>query len=352
MQKKIIALAIASALTAPALAFAEATVYGQVNLAVESVNDGATSSTTNNQLNSYGSRFGLKGSEALDGGMSIVWMLEGNLAADTGSTSAPTLFDRASQIGLKSDSMGTVLLGRQVTPYKGATRRLDLFGDSAADTRNNGAAGLGHGHDVDAPNAVSYSSPSMSGLSVTLASVFGAETAQVRGGIADTKGSALGFNVMYDQGPLYVTLAYDSAKAGSPGSGDLAAAGLAGVNNESKVTMIGGSYSMDAITVNADIEKFTDKDLGGSRETTGTNLYLGGKFALSSTDAVKLAYTKLGETTTGGTKNADDAKRVAVGYDHSMSKMTSVYALYTKFTDNKSGNPDPSVLSVGIKHAF
>ena len=166
MQKKIIALAIASALTAPALAFAEATVYGQVNLAVESVNDGATSSTTNNQLNSYGSRFGLKGSEALDGGMSIVWMLEGNLAADTGSTSAPTLFDRASQIGLKSDSMGTVLLGRQVTPYKGATRRLDLFGDSAADTRNNGAAGLGHGHDVDAPNAVSYESPSLSGLTL------------------------------------------------------------------------------------------------------------------------------------------------------------------------------------------
>ena len=40
MQKKIIALAIASALTAPALAFAEATVFGQANLAINRVNDG------------------------------------------------------------------------------------------------------------------------------------------------------------------------------------------------------------------------------------------------------------------------------------------------------------------------
>ena len=52
MQKKIIALAIASALTAPALAFADATVYGQANLSVDRVNDGNTNGTTTNQLNS------------------------------------------------------------------------------------------------------------------------------------------------------------------------------------------------------------------------------------------------------------------------------------------------------------
>jgi predicted porin len=32
MQKKIIALAVAAALTAPAMAFAEATVYGKINM--------------------------------------------------------------------------------------------------------------------------------------------------------------------------------------------------------------------------------------------------------------------------------------------------------------------------------
>ena len=145
-----------------------------------------------------------------------------------------------------------------------------------------------------------------------------------------------------------MTAAYDNSKFGSPLSGDLGGT----VNNESRVVMIGGSYSMDAITVNAEIEKFTDKVAIGSVETTGTNLYLGGKFALSSTDAVKLAYTKLGETTAGGAKQKNDATRIALGYDHGLSKATSVYALYTKFTDNKVGNPDPSILSVGIKHAF
>ena len=42
MQKKIIALAVASALTVPAMAFAEATITGQVNMSVDMYKDGAT----------------------------------------------------------------------------------------------------------------------------------------------------------------------------------------------------------------------------------------------------------------------------------------------------------------------
>ena len=57
MQKKIIVLAIASALTAPALALADVTMYGQANLSVDVVKDGVeASSNNNNQLNSNTSR--------------------------------------------------------------------------------------------------------------------------------------------------------------------------------------------------------------------------------------------------------------------------------------------------------
>ena len=348
MQKKIIALAIASALTAPALAFAEATVYGQANLAVEMMDNGGAPSAKTNQLNSYGSRLGVKGSEALDGGMSVVWMLEGDVGVDTGATTAGQLFNRESNIGLKSDSMGTVTLGRHDTPYKSATRRLDMFGDSAADTRNSlGITMMGGGHDVAASNSITYLSPSMSGLSVAVGSVFGAEKAAS----TDKKGSAISLAGMYEEGPIYATLAFDKAKAGTVSSGDLGtpAYGTVAADDEAKAFKLGGSYSMDAIAVNAVYEKVTTTL--SAVETKGTNLYLAGKFALSSTDAVKLAYTKRGETETGSLKNANDAKVVALGYDHSMSKATSVYALYAKVTQQGT-RPDPSTLSVGIKHSF
>ena len=49
MQKKIIVLAIAAALTAPVLAYAEVDVYGQMNLAIDMVNDGLDPASKANQ---------------------------------------------------------------------------------------------------------------------------------------------------------------------------------------------------------------------------------------------------------------------------------------------------------------
>ena len=342
MQKKIIVLAIAAALTAPALAFAEATVYGQVNLAIERRDDGNSPSTTANQLNSYGSRFGLKGSEALDGGMSIVWMLEGGYKADDGmSESTNQIFNRESHIGLTSDSMGTVTLGLQPTPYKAATRRLDVFGDTAADNRRL----LGDTHDESVANAFSYMTPSMGGFSVAVATQFGAEKSpQPVAPNNNTKGSALGLAAMYEQGPIYAAFAIDNVKYGAANTGQLAGV----VDAESKGLMLGGSYSMDAITISAEIERLTNKASATAAELKNSNFYLGAKFALSSSDAIKAAYTKVGSQT--GLNN--NATQVAVGYDHNMSKNTMVYALYTKITQNATGAPDPSILSVGMKHAF
>jgi predicted porin len=342
MQKKIIVLAIAAALTAPALAFAEATVYGQANVSVDMVNDGKTPSSTTNQLNSGGSRLGFKGSQDLSNDLSVVWVLEGDVAVDTGSTTSGQLFDRLSNIGLKSGSMGTVAFGLQDTPYKASTRALDLFGDSAADNRRM----MGIGHDVGTKNTVSYSSPSMNGFSVAGATVFGAESATA----GQTKGTALGLAGMYNQGPIYVTLAYDSATFGSAGSGDLGAGTYNGITfasgDKSTDVKIGGSYAMDAFLVNAVIEKTANTLLGV--DTKGTNVYLAAKFNVNETDAVKAAYTKRGATT-GAT---NDASQYAVGYDHAMGKNTSVYALYTKVTDNAPAAADPSITSVGLKYSF
>lgn len=353
MQKKIIALAIAAALTAPAMAFAEATVYGQANLSVDMVNDGAASSTTTNRLVSNNSRLGFKGSEDLGGGLSAIWQMEGTVGMDSFNSvnqgsQVTALFNRNTFLGLKSADMGTAMVGINDTPYKSSTRRLDVFGDIIA-ADNRGLAGvsmMGNGvHDIRPNNTITYVSPSMSGLSVAASTVFGAETATSAN---PTKGSLLSLAGMYDQGPIFATLAYQTIKKGSPTSGDQAGAAVANVGDKNTAFKVGGSYKIDAFTVGAVVEKITATAASTSAETKNTNFYVAGKFNLSSTDAVKLAYTKRGATT-GAT---NDATQVAVGYDHGMSKSTTVYALYTKVTQNATNAPDPSTLSVGMKYAF
>jgi predicted porin len=351
MQKKIIALAIASALTAPALAFADATVFGTANLSVDRVNDGNANSSSANQLNSNTTVLGVKGAEDLGNGMSAIWQMAGTVDLDN-STLRPFTFDKDTFVGMSSASMGTLLAGRHDSPYKMATRGLDLFDGNIADNRGNQSTsptfgntammGGTAGHDAGLNNTLLYISPSMSGFSVTAATVFGAEKANANA----TKGSLYSLAGMYAQGPIYATVAYDTIKFGSAGSGDLGGPGA--VDDKATAFKVGGSYTMDAFMVDAVVERITNTIAIGSVESKGTNLYLGGKFNVSSTDAVKAAITKRGSTT-GAT---NDAKQYSVGYDHDMSKMTTVYALYTKLTDNTAGAADPSALSVGIRHGF
>jgi predicted porin len=355
MQKKIIALAIASALTAPALAFADATVYGQANLSVDMVSDGMTNSTRTNQLNSNTSRLGVKGSEDLGSGLSAIAQMEGTIGMDTG-TIGTTLFDRDTFLGLSSVTAGTALLGRHATPYYMATRKLDMFADGIADNRGSQVAGkvattpfndtlMGGGHDTRLPNVIAYISPAMSGFSVAAATVFGGETASTAN---PTKGTLLSLAGMFEQGPIYAALAYDNIKAGSAGSGDLGTGTFGAVDDKATAFKAGGSFTTDAFAVNAVIERLTHTVAATGADSKNTNFYLAGKFNISSTDDVKLAYTRRGDHT-GVT---DNAKEYTIGYDHSLSKATSVYALYSKLTDNTVNAPDPSVVSLGVKHSF
>jgi predicted porin len=367
IQKKIIALAIASALTAPALALADnaATFYGQANLSVDMVNDGAvTNSTSANQLNSNTSRLGLKGAEDLGSGLSAIYQFEGTLGPDTGTTA---LFDRNQYLGLKSDSMGTLVAGRMDTPYKTATRRFDLFGDGIADSRGSQVSGaaagspfkatmMGGGHDARLSNVIGYMSPSFSGVTIAVGTLFGAETT----GVANaTKGSAYSLAGMYEQGPIYATLAYQTLKAGTALTGDLAANatvpavfGLVNIDDEAKATKVGVSYTVDMFQVNAEYEKVSTS-IGAVTKTekSQNDIYLSGKYNVSSTDAVKLAYCTIGDLSNNGA-TLSGAKQATLGYDHGMSKATTVYALYSKKTANAANGASPSVLSAGIRHSF
>ena len=369
MQKKLIALAIASAMTVPALAYAEASISGQANMSIDNLNDGATTASASAwQLNSNQSRLIIKGSEDLGDGMSAMFQLDSRFNLDTGTigttaaTNTAKLFDGNTYVGVKSN-FGTVMMGRIDSPYKTSTRSLDVFFDVAGDNRAGvGAIGGLFTHENRFSNTIAYVSPAMSGFGIAAAAIFGGETPVAN----STKGTGYSLNGTWKMDAFYAALAYESLKYGTNGTGDLGAAATCSTtticfDDTNSTFKLAGGWSADAFTLNAIIEMPSYKVGSGAEsgaETTNTNFYLGGKFAFSATDAVKLAYTDKGDQEVkGGTtpgKLSNHTTQIAVGYDHSMSKATSVYANYVKTSANNAAGTaaDPSVLSLGMKHAF
>ena len=111
MNKKLVAVAVAGVLAAPLVAQAQTanvTLYGRLNLTMEAVkgdsvdpNLPATASAQNRtiyRVNSNSSRLGVRGSEALGGGLSAIFQIESSIQADS---SGGTLAGRETFVGLQ-----------------------------------------------------------------------------------------------------------------------------------------------------------------------------------------------------------------------------------------------------------
>ena len=376
MKKKLITLAVASTLTAAvavsAPAFADTsnvTVYGFANLSYDLTNNGAIGT---NKVSSSQSRLGLKGSEDLGDGLSAVWQLEQGINIDNSGTAGNGFATRNSFLGLSSGSMGTFILGRHDTPYKIASRGFDVFADTIADNRSlmggapyvaniatpavNAVASSSAAASFDGRqgDVVAYISPAMGGFTGAIAYVAGAEGATTAG---QTKGSAWSLAGLYGNGPLSANLGYEVHDVGTA-PGTLGNPVLPVVKETA--WKVGAGYTMDALTVNAVYERTSDNfggqaalgtaALAAGADTFGHNSwYLSGKYSFGN-DAVKLAYTKMDNM--NAALGADTgAKQVSVGYDHNLSKRTSLYGLYTKLSNGTNAAFGLSSISTGATAA-
>jgi predicted porin len=123
------ALAVAGA---PAAAQSSVTLYGVVDVSVETLNNvgaAGNSLTRVPSLTGYlPSRFGLRGSEDLGGGMRAVFVLENGFAPDQGtSNQGGRLFGRQAWAGL-AGSWGTIGVGRQYTMLFYSLLDADIMG--------------------------------------------------------------------------------------------------------------------------------------------------------------------------------------------------------------------------------
>lgn len=402
MRNKIITLAMTAALTVPMPASADSKnvhIYGEARLSLDRVDSGGSGGKSTVQVSSNASYFGIKGSKEIGVDLSVIWQIEQIVNIDNSTTSTDgygsNLATRNTFISLWDSKKGIFALGRYNTPYKIASRYMDVFGDTVADNRSlMGGARLqldsagdatnitpttsgtsaGASFDGNQGDVAAYVTPAIAGFTGAVAYVAGAEDASVSG---TAKGDAWSGALLYTNGTLNLNLGYEIHNFGSAGSGTLGptVGGLAAPLDDLKeeAWKVAASYVLDPVIVYAVYEK-TEDDLGailgqpeGSDLLGHRSVYVGAKLQLGK-NVLKAAYTDVGDLA-----YLDDtgATQWSIGYDRKLDRSTTIYVLYTKLDNDdnatysltspegstggviaSAAGEDPSAISIGINHKF
>ena len=285
--KKLLAIAVAAALTAPA-AMAETTLYGKLHASAGQVK---TNGVKENVVESHNSRIGVKGSTELDNGLSATYGVEYglNLDGDNGtSATAKTLNARNTFVGVKG-GFGEVRVGRHDTPAKLATSGLDAFADGYADMSNIIEA---DGQRVD--NVVAYIGK------FGPVGVAAAHSTDISAEDTDGGKDANSMLVNYSNGPIYAGLGHTA------------------VQDTKKMTNLGLGYKAEAgHFANMVVEQVKDTATGNKTD----NAYVAGGFKTGAA-TLKVGYGESKFKPTG-----QKEKQTTLGVDYSLGKKTSTYLL-------------------------
>lgn len=352
MNKKLIALAVASGLAAPGLAMADATVYGRVNMSIISYDDGTDSAVN---ISSNASRIGFKGDEDLGEGLSAIWQVEQQVNVD--GTGASTWNTRNSFGGLKG-GFGGVILGQRDTPFKDVRSKLDYFGDDLGDLRNLTRAGNAAGNGTNSwderwKNMVMYTSPKLPADGVIKVMYSTNTDNGVASGSTANDNSAYSVGANFKVGPVGVMLAYQSQGAFTGEDPNGVRVGLKMQFGDLGVRALYQSTSDNGSVTTGGVSG-ADRDV----YSVGVGYKLGGK------NLIKAQFASADDF--GSTSNTG-ATMYAVGFEHMFSKKTKVYVTYaaTNNDDNASfsasggggvgdsiatasAGSDPSGVSAGI----
>jgi predicted porin len=198
-------------------------MYGIVDIGVQWVESGLNKGTTAlpdwSQESIWaiqggyqsGSRFGVRGSEALGQNWNAVFTLEMGFNPDDGTLAqGGRVWGRQAWAGLQHDKFGTFALGRIATPSSG-TGSFDLWGNVDPFQTGWGLASLGStfipSSTLREDNSVIWASPTWAGFRLAAqysARVDGQETAP-----NSTNTTAWNFGANWTWGPLFLAVTYD-----------------------------------------------------------------------------------------------------------------------------------------------
>ncbi|MFL9901863.1 porin [Paraburkholderia fungorum] len=342
MKKSLLALAALGAFAGVAHAQSSVTLYGIID-------EGFNINTNSGGKHLYnlssgvlqGSRFGLRGTEDLGGGLKAIFVLENGFDVNNGKLGQGGLmFGRQAYVGLSSQ-FGTVTLGRQydsVVDYVGPLEVGDQWGGYIA----------AHPGDIDnfnnayrTNNTVKYTSANYGGLTFGGTYSFGGQAGNFTGNQIWSLGAG------YNNGPLVLGVGYLNARTPAASGGlfndggttTAPAAAVAAVPvyagfasaNTYQVIGAGGAYTFGAATVGATYSNIRFGNLGASyaspfkgQSATFNNAEINFKYQLTPALLIGAAYDYTRGAEIDGASRAQ-YHQGAVGVDYFLSKRTDVY---------------------------
>jgi predicted porin len=340
MKLKLLALAVGGLMAGAVSAqSANVTLYGVVDTFIANERAGASPGKASASANIVepgglsGSRWGLRGTESLGGGLNAVFVAEGGILSDTGgSAQGGLLVGRQVFVGLNG-GFGSFTMGRQYSPLFSVLCEVDIDGCSTFSAVGNHYIGLPGALRIN--NSLMYTTPNMGGFTVSGMWGAGESTA------GTSAGRTLSLNAQYKAGPLYAGLGYADVK-NAAGTASLGRTAIAAIGFDAGMAKLTASYLENKNTLPA---KFKGTQVGAAVPFGATTLIL-----------------NAGQGKAGAVKQT----LFNIGVDHSLSKRTTAYARYANCDNNASsslgcftGKPavtgagsDKRIIAVGVRHRF
>ncbi|WP_454738624.1 porin [Cupriavidus necator] len=344
---KLRSMAAAALLACSGGAFAQTnvTLYGVADINVEYVNHLGAVPTAANQFNRgpandvyrmnsggvSGSRWGLRGSEDLGGGLQALFVLESGFNLDTGtSQQSGRLFGRQAFVGVQKAGIGQISLGRQ---YTSMFEALANFSPTAYATQYEPVV-LQSGPNFREDNTVKYTGkfgPVTAlahwsfGTGLALPATVGVATPI--GGNGEVPGqfrrdTAYGAAVAYQSGPFGVTVGYDQW---NPTIGTS--------NGTNKKAVVGASYTFGPAKIMGGYRWGQNKNAADVVIQRDDFYWIGANYQVTPAIGLTLEYNYDDVKSLFGNTNVANPWQIAFVANYAFSKRTDVY-LTTAYAKN------------------
>ena len=367
MNKKLMAVAVAGALAAPAAALAQTTIYGVFNAEYGVASQPNTSANAARHdaegFNSGASRIGLRGEEKLGGGLAAWYQCESQLnvfpgpssagsisAAASSSSTASVWCGRNSAIGMKG-GFGNFYVGTWDSPIKRA---------SGVSRITNETGWLGTQHILLEPsqvadfsdrpsNTLNYDSPNLGGFTISLQATslqttFNATTGTV------AEGRKLGLGGQYATGPIAVAAAIEKRDENCAAATGCSTSAGTLTSDDSSAWLVGATYVFGPVKLGLTYTDMETKIAGTTVERTAWNI--AGEWKISGPGLIRFGYA-LADDLEGTVKvPSSGAKQYQISYLHNFSKRTQGYLGYVKLDNDSAGTYNLSGLSAGAANVF
>mgnify|MGYP003514468559 CR=1 FL=1 len=342
------------------------TLYGKVNVSVDSYDDGKDDKT---EVNSNASRIGVKGEEKLTDQLAAIYQAEWEIDVDGGDD---VFKKRNIFAGLKWANLGTLKAGIMDTPFKDAAGGYrDVFNDYAhADIKE-----MMYGEErVENVIGIETDPKLMGGVVFALQAQQGestTETTKYTDGARDSIGDGISTSLSYANKDL----GFEGVIAGNFKSiGDFAAVGIS--NAPADAIRVGGSFDLGKIGATglylgamwqtAEISDYTNLQAfsvtpayAGDYNKVEENAWLiSATYKLANTPWTFKAQYQQADTdyaVLGGASGDSSVDQWGIGADYKLNSQTKLFAnAIQREWDNspKKGNADESVYGLGMEIKF